>query len=209
MMGSSLETVGALLHPTDVASSVEKATSSLISNHAAVTAERSPSKNDAASRKDQPHSPTQSEEKKQKAQGRMQALAATKPHSVLQAKWDEMFNRLLAYKATYGDCLVPNRYDEDPSLGAWVSTQRRQYKVLISGSCESTPMNPDRAKRLDAIGFVWSTTDPRHVPWETRYYELIDFKEQHGVSEGKMMKNARRLLSLMELLFRRLAPSML
>jgi Helicase associated domain len=42
-----------------------------------------------------------------------------------QAKWDEIFGRLLKYKKEHGDCLVPNRYEPDPSLGAWVSTQRR------------------------------------------------------------------------------------
>ena len=42
-----------------------------------------------------------------------------------QAKWDVLFGRLLNYKANFGDCLVPNRYDTDPSLGAWVSTQLR------------------------------------------------------------------------------------
>ena len=42
-----------------------------------------------------------------------------------QAKWDEIFGRLLRYKEDHGDCLVPNRYEPDPSLGAWVSTQRR------------------------------------------------------------------------------------
>jgi hypothetical protein len=44
---------------------------------------------------------------------------------VHQAKWDEIFGRLLKYKKEHGDCLVPNRYEQDPSLGAWVSTQRR------------------------------------------------------------------------------------
>jgi hypothetical protein len=42
-----------------------------------------------------------------------------------QAKWDDIFGRLLRYKEEHGDCLVPNRFEPDPSLGAWVSTQRR------------------------------------------------------------------------------------
>ena len=42
-----------------------------------------------------------------------------------QAKWDALFKRLLKYKEEFGDCLVPNRYEADSSLGAWVSTQRR------------------------------------------------------------------------------------
>mmetsp|Transcript_11764 Transcript_11764/g.16810 ORF Transcript_11764/g.16810 Transcript_11764/m.16810 type:complete len:169 (+) Transcript_11764:207-713(+) len=39
----------------------------------------------------------------------------------LQLRWENMFGRLLLYKQKYGNCLVPNRYDGDPSLGAWVS----------------------------------------------------------------------------------------
>jgi hypothetical protein len=37
----------------------------------------------------------------------------------LQHKWDEMFNRLVEYREKHGDCLVPNRYPEDPQLGSW------------------------------------------------------------------------------------------
>jgi hypothetical protein len=105
-----------------------------------------------------------------------------KPYGLLQAKWDEMFARLEAYKAKHGNCLVPNRYKGDASLGAWVSTQRRQYKILTTGSYESTPMTPDRAQRLEALGFIWATKDPRHVPWERRFQELVAFKKKYGVS---------------------------
>ncbi len=42
------------------------------------------------------------------------------------------------------------------------------------------PMTPGRAARLDAIGFGWSTADPRHVPWEMRFEELVAFKKKHG-----------------------------
>ena len=59
-----------------------------------------------------------------------QEWSAEKPKAVSsaeinQAKWDALFERLLKYKDEFGDCLVPNRYETDPSLGAWVSTQRR------------------------------------------------------------------------------------
>ena len=53
-----------------------------------------------------------------------------KPYSGLQAKWDEMFNRLLDFKKKHSHCLVPNRYSDDPALGAWVSTQRRQVRRI-------------------------------------------------------------------------------
>lgn len=47
------------------------------------------------------------------------ASKAHQPGKKLQAKWDEMFERLLEYKAEHGHCLVPNRYAKDPQLGSW------------------------------------------------------------------------------------------
>jgi hypothetical protein len=41
-------------------------------------------------------------------------------------------------------------------------------------------MTPARAQKLVEIGFKWSTKDPRHVPWEHRYKQLIAFKEKYG-----------------------------
>jgi len=93
----------------------------------------------------------------------------------LNSKWEETFKRLQVFKERHGHCLVPNRYQEDPQLGSWVSTQRRQYKIFASGSDQSTPMTAERARRLEGIGFQWSTRDPRHVPWEKRYGELLEF----------------------------------
>jgi len=103
-------------------------------------------------------------------------------------RWDDMFNRLVEFKKLHGHCLVPNRYVRDPSLGAWVSTQRRHYKILTTGGTdETTPMTAERASRLASVGFAWATTDPRHVPWETRFQELLVYKEEHGTSLGLYM----------------------
>lgn len=95
------------------------------------------------------------------------------------------------------------RHKEDPSLGSWgkfcfgsrkraislctvcphssfvaylpVSAQRRQYKIVTSGQSGSTAMTLDRAKKLADIGFEWSTINPNHVTWETRFEELKEF----------------------------------
>ena len=53
----------------------------------------------------------------------------SKPNNMLQAKWEAMEKRLIAFKEQHGHCLVPNRYVNDPALGAWVSTQRRQVSL--------------------------------------------------------------------------------
>jgi Helicase associated domain len=36
-----------------------------------------------------------------------------------ESKWQQMYQRLLRYRERHGNCLVPNRYAEDTSLGAW------------------------------------------------------------------------------------------
>jgi hypothetical protein len=53
---------------------------------------------------------------------------------VLHSKWNQMFDRLVAFKDRHGHCLVPNRFHEDPALGAWVSTQRRQVSLCYPQS---------------------------------------------------------------------------
>ena len=46
----------------------------------------------------------------------------------LKPIWDQRLEELIAYREAYGDCLVPSRYPENPSLGRWVVNQRWQYK---------------------------------------------------------------------------------
>lgn len=36
-------------------------------------------------------------------------------------------------------------------------------------------MSLERVNRLVEIGFQWAIKDPRYVPWETRYDELVAF----------------------------------
>jgi hypothetical protein len=36
-------------------------------------------------------------------------------------------------------------------------------------------MSQERVSRLVEIGFQWAIKDPRYVPWETRYDELVAF----------------------------------
>ena len=61
-------------------------------------------------------------DRKPKADPQLSSSAEQGKH---EGRWEQMFEKLLDYKDEHGDCLVPNRYEPDPSLGAWVSTQRR------------------------------------------------------------------------------------
>ena len=83
-------------------------------------------------------------------------------------RWEEQFDRLVAYKNKYGDCDVPFSHD-DVELAVWVATQRtrkRQNKLAA-----------DRQKRLTAIGFNWQIIDLR---WETMFERLMSYKREHG-----------------------------
>lgn len=63
--------------------------------------------------------------------------------------WDEMLEKLKAYKSKYGDCNVPQKWKENRKLGRWVNTQRLRR---LQGRIKH-----ERLKRLNSIGFVWNT----------------------------------------------------
>lgn len=93
-------------------------------------------------------------------------------------RWEEMFKRLKKFKQERNHCNVPNRYPEDPSLGCWVSTQRRHYKRAQIKPGEG--ITPDRAGRLMQLGFEWTGENPRHKNWDIRFEELKHFKAKYG-----------------------------
>ena len=63
---------------------------------------------------------------------RISQIPLTTTKKVNNEQWDIMFERLKAYKAQHGDCLVPKRYVADPKLGTWVETQVRNIYYLLS-----------------------------------------------------------------------------
>jgi Tfp pilus assembly protein PilV len=87
----------------------------------------------------------------------------TRPQN-LERQWNEMFDKLQAYKAQNGNCNVPQSgYTQDLALADWVSSQRKTRDTL-------TRM---KKKKLDEIGFVW-------CDWDAMYSTLVDFHAQHG-----------------------------
>jgi len=68
--------------------------------------------------------------------------------------WEDRLEELKQYKAEHGDCHVPQHYSKNKSLGEWVSTQRKQYKLYMKG--EASSMTRSRALALQEIGFKWS-----------------------------------------------------
>jgi len=54
---------------------------------------------------------------------------------------------------------VPTKFEDNPALGRWVSTQRSQYKLFVDG--QRSTMTAARAERLGALGFVWNMLPPK------------------------------------------------
>ncbi|CAJ1945914.1 unnamed protein product [Cylindrotheca closterium] len=67
--------------------------------------------------------------------------------------WQERFNELVEYKQRHGDCNVPCRFEENPTLGMWVKCQRRQYKLYRSN--QLSRLTPERFQLLANLGFTW------------------------------------------------------
>jgi hypothetical protein len=62
--------------------------------------------------------------------------------------WDKMFARLVLFKKQQKHCDVPSVWPEDPPLASWVANQRHRKKTGT--------LLPDRAKRLEDLGFAWA-----------------------------------------------------
>ena len=61
--------------------------------------------------------------------------------------WEEMYQRLVAYKKDHNNTRVPRTYKEDPQLGTWFNHQHTAYKT--------EKMKEERKRLLDFIGFEW------------------------------------------------------
>ena len=82
---------------------------------------------------------------------------------------EAMFVKLDAFKAAHGHCDVPQDYPANPSLGAWLDSLRRKYRV--------GKMPPQLIQRLDLLGVVWA---PRADSWSEMFSKLQEFKNQNG-----------------------------
>ena len=84
-------------------------------------------------------------------------------------RWQEMFRQLEEFHMEYGHCNVPRHYEENPKLGWWVNNQRQ---AKADGK-----LAPERERRLEDVGFVWSLQDEA---WEEMFWQLEEFRMEHG-----------------------------
>jgi hypothetical protein len=62
--------------------------------------------------------------------------------------WEQRLAQLAAYKERHGHCNVPHEWSEDPGLGQWVATQRKNRK--------QGRLTPERVRQLLQLGFQWN-----------------------------------------------------
>ena len=93
--------------------------------------------------------------------------------------WNEMFERLKAYRLDNGNCHVPQHYEDDPSLGIWVACQRVAFN--------KGRLSEHRLVKLRSIQFNWGKTlssgrdeSARDVLWMEYYKQLARFQQKHG-----------------------------
>jgi hypothetical protein len=93
----------------------------------------------------------------------------------LDKKWNMQYEKIVEFKRKNGHCLVPKRYEQDKSLGAWVSDQRSNHI--------NNKLRLDRKRLLDQIGFTWkdiSGFKPDDKRWNVQYEQLVEFKRKNG-----------------------------
>jgi hypothetical protein len=110
--------------------------------------------------------------------------------------WDTRFEELVGYKRVYGHCDLREKDELNNGLGRWV----REQCFLDSKKL----LRKDRVAKLDSIGFGWARRHSRHVSWEIRFQQLVEYKQTYGNCEppkkyehnmelGRWVKNQRYL----------------
>lgn len=90
-------------------------------------------------------------------------------------KWYLQYQKLIDFKRKNGHCLVTINYEQDKTLGKWVSHQRAFHTNKI--------IRQDRKELLDQLDFVWRldtkfTSDGGK--WKNIYKRLVEFKRTNG-----------------------------
>ena len=101
---------------------------------------------------------------------------------VREAKWQNKYAALIAFKKLHGHVLVGIKYQKAyPALYIWAHNQR---KAMADGK-----LNPERVDKLNAINFIWNVKD---YFWNIFYEQAKTYYHTHGnisMTEEFMKKN--------------------
>ena len=104
------------------------------------------------------------------------ARANSRQLSKREERWWERFHELIDYKRDNGNCIVPQKWSENPQLATWVYNQRKQYRLYMEGKISQ--VTEERIALLESIGFEWVLRTV--TEWEVRFEELKDYQSKHG-----------------------------
>eukprot|EP00537_Pseudo-nitzschia_pungens_P017779 CAMPEP_0172407358 /NCGR_PEP_ID=MMETSP1061-20121228/74202_1 /TAXON_ID=37318 /ORGANISM="Pseudo-nitzschia pungens, Strain cf. pungens" /LENGTH=501 /DNA_ID=CAMNT_0013143345 /DNA_START=126 /DNA_END=1631 /DNA_ORIENTATION=+ len=85
----------------------------------------------------------------------------------MDAQWDVMFQKLVAYNEIHHTANVPRSCKKHPKLAGWVKRQREYCK------------RQDRIDQLNQIGFIWK---PNNAVREARYHRLMAYHKKHNTA---------------------------
>lgn len=105
------------------------------------------------------------------------------------SSWMRWYHELEKYYFEYGNIDVPAKYEteEGLKLGLWLNNQRR----LCVNSSKKVVQN--RIQLLNELGMKW---DYHAETWDTYYYELEKYYEEHGnisISRDYQTNNGKKL----------------
>ena len=112
----------------------------------------------------------------------------------LNATWVKRIKQLKEYHQEFGDFSIPISYEKDPSLGAWVKSQRYRFTERKRGKKSS--LADHKFEALEKIGFDAHSGRPKentvevhpeqskeqslNAAWAKRLEQLKSYKEEHG-----------------------------
>jgi len=94
--------------------------------------------------------------------------------------WNIRFMELVKYKEKNGHCNFPIRHG---SFGSWIDRQRKSFR--------SKKLKTDRYEKLVGIGFAFENAKVanENAKWNTRFMELVEYKEKNGHCDCPIKKN--------------------
>lgn len=92
-----------------------------------------------------------------------------------EKKWNKWVDRLHEYKRRQGHCNICTETCDDINLLTWVETQRHQYRLHEEG--KPSRLTPDRIRRLEEVGFVWSLHKLR---WDEHFDRYCEYVRENG-----------------------------
>jgi hypothetical protein len=92
------------------------------------------------------------------------------PWSIQEGYWMKMYEALIDFRAKFGHTEVPYQWPPNPQLAAWV------YRV----KSKKSELTSQKIELLDKLGFDWTLSRRKLVPWHVMYSRLIKFKQEHG-----------------------------